>query len=98
MCRRHLKGPAGAVAVIQRLDQLLPRHVRLHLFGVKGPVLQALHGSPRIASVDSMAWDSAARWRACKEKRSCSLQLKQEEITRWLDAQRDPGLFGRIME
>lgn len=96
MCTRKLRGPDGASAVLQRLEAVLPKHVQLHLFGVKGPVLQALHGNPRIASTDSMAWDDAARWRANKEGVPCSIELKKEEIRKWLAAQRDDGLFGRL--
>lgn len=61
MCRRLVKGPAGIWAVLRALDAVLPRHVRLHLFGVKGQALDGLRGHPRIASVDSQAWDRAAR-------------------------------------
>jgi hypothetical protein len=61
MCRRQVHGPQGVLAVVQALDRELPAGTRLHLFGVKGPALSFLAKHPRIASVDSMAWDSAAR-------------------------------------
>lgn len=61
VCRRNLSGEDGIVAILGRLDRRLPRHVQLHLFGVKGQAIHALVGHPRIASVDSMAWDMAAR-------------------------------------
>lgn len=61
MCRRHLHGPHGILAIVDALDRVLPPHVRLHLFGVKGEALAYLGGHPRIESVDSMAWDMAAR-------------------------------------
>ncbi|WP_425547788.1 DUF7221 family queuine tRNA-ribosyltransferase-like protein [Azospirillum formosense] len=61
VCRRHLHGPAGLLAVMERLHAILPDHVKLHLFGVKGDGVRALAGHPRLASVDSMAWDLAAR-------------------------------------
>ncbi len=62
VCRRHLHGEAGLLALLAVLDAELPAHVRLHLFGVKGQALLHLHPwLHRIESVDSMAWDFAAR-------------------------------------
>jgi len=61
MCRRRTGGLDGIVAVVDRLDQVLPAHVRLHLFGVKSAAIAALAGHPRIASTDSQAWDFTAR-------------------------------------
>jgi len=46
---------------VEALDRVLPSGVGLHLFGVKGTALRFLSDHPRIASVDSMAWDFAAR-------------------------------------
>ncbi|MGI8547331.1 MAG: DUF7221 family queuine tRNA-ribosyltransferase-like protein [Gemmatimonadaceae bacterium] len=67
MCRRHTDGPEGLLAVVERLDQVLPSHVKLHLFGVKSDGCSALMReaaySDRIASIDSCAWDFAARKR-----------------------------------
>ena len=61
MCRRHVHGPNGILAIVEALDRVLPDGVGLHLFGVKGTALRFLSDHPRIASVDSMAWDFAAR-------------------------------------
>jgi hypothetical protein len=61
MCRRHVHGPNGILAIVEALDRVLPSGVCLHLFGVKGTALRFLSDHPRIASVDSMAWDFAAR-------------------------------------
>lgn len=61
MCRRHVHGPNGILAIVEALDRVLPSGVGLHLFGVKGTALRFLSDHPRIASVDSMAWDFAAR-------------------------------------
>lgn len=61
MCRRHLHGDVGIFAVIDALDRILPPNVKFHLFGVKGKALEHLGQHPRIASVDSMAWEAAAR-------------------------------------
>lgn len=61
VCRRNLGGDAGLFSILNRLDRRLPENVRLHLFGVKGAAIGALLGHPRVASVDSMAWDMGAR-------------------------------------
>lgn len=61
MCRRHLHGDVGVFAVIDALDRILPPHVKFHLFGVKGKSLEHLGQHPRIVSIDSMAWEAAAR-------------------------------------
>lgn len=61
VCRREVSGPDGILAILSALDAVLPQHVRLHLFGVKSTALEMLAGHPRVASVDSMAWDFRAR-------------------------------------
>ena len=67
MCRRQTDGPEGLLAVVERLDRVLPSHVKLHLFGVKADgctaLLREAASHDRIASVDSCAWDFAARKR-----------------------------------
>jgi hypothetical protein len=64
VCRRDLSGRAGLLAVVEALDRALPPRTRLHLFGVKGSAIRRLAGHPRVPSVDSMAWDLAARYAA----------------------------------
>lgn len=61
VCRRPLKGGTGLLAVVDRLDRELPAGVQFHLFGVKSAALSYLVTCSRVASVDSMAWDMAAR-------------------------------------
>ncbi|MEX5747460.1 hypothetical protein [Massilia sp. X63] len=61
MCRRNLHGDVGVFAVLDGLDGILPPHTKIHLFGVKGRSMQHLGQHPRIASIDSLAWDFAAR-------------------------------------
>lgn len=61
VCRRHLGGPAGLLPVLQAVDRALPAATRLHLFGVKGSALDVLSSHPRVASIDSQAWDAEAR-------------------------------------
>ena len=55
--------------VLDMLEGLLPTHVRFHLFGIRIPLpFLNLKIRPRVASVDSMAWSSTARWEALKKK------------------------------
>lgn len=61
MCRRNVHGDVGVLAVVDALDAVLPAHTKFHLFGVKGKALELIGQHPRIHSVDSMAWDFAAR-------------------------------------
>ena len=62
LCRRHVGGPEGLIAVIDRLDRKLPRDVRLHGFGVEGTALSFLASfGDRVASIDSQAYGIAAR-------------------------------------
>lgn len=64
VCRRHLRGRKGLMAVIDAIDRKVPRATRLHLFGVKGTALRAITNefSQREFSADSMAYMYAARW------------------------------------
>ena len=61
MCRRQVHGPNGLLAVVEAMDRELPKHVKLHLFGIKGTSLSYLSEHPRVRSTDSQAWDFAAR-------------------------------------
>lgn len=83
VCRRHLHGSDGLLAVIGKLDAHLPAHVKLHLFGVKGAALSLLADHPRFASMDSMAWNMAARWDARHTGAPCDLPLQQRHLTDW---------------
>lgn len=90
MCRRHMNGPTGALAIIDRLDATLPDNVQFHLFGVKGPVAIELRGHRRVASGDSCAWDAAARREATKRRKgepgfSCSTDFRSGHLRRWRD-------------
>ena len=84
VCRRQVGGPAGLLAVVARLSRVLPRGVRLHLFGVKSnslPLLSEVSG--RVESVDSMAWDLGARREAHAAGRPASVQARGEALQRW---------------
>lgn len=62
VCRRHLHGPDGVIAIMEALDAVLPEGTRVHLYGLKGNGLAALaRFSHRIDSTDSMAYDMAVR-------------------------------------
>ena len=95
VCRRALHGPAGVSTVIRHLDRILPPHVKLHLFGVKGIAMAALAGHPRVHSADSAAWDAAARRESGKAGHSCSGSYRSGHLQRWYQTQVDGlGLFG----
>lgn len=81
VCRRHLGGPDGLLPVVERLDRVLERGVGLHLFGVKGRAIELLRGHPRVASVDSMAWDYAAR-RELREV-GATVERRGEKLRGW---------------
>lgn len=94
VCRRPLGGRDGLLRVVAALDEALPPHVRLHLFGVKGGGPQALGAlARRVASVDSSAWDEAARRDAQKMRRggasySCTLDHRTSRLRAWVEAHR----------
>lgn len=83
VCRRHLSGPSGLLAVVNRLDRELPKGVYLHLFGVKGSAIAKLAGHERIHSVDSMAWDFRARFLALESDRAKDIPLRIESMRSW---------------
>lgn len=93
VCRRQLHGPEGLLPILSGLDRALPPHVRLHLFGVKGDVLSHLGGlRRRVASVDSMAWDFAARMDARKAGVSCTVERRAAAMRDWYRRQVDKVL------
>lgn len=84
LCRRHVGGPEGLVAVIDRLDRTLPPDVRLHGFGVKGTVLSLLASfGDRVASIDSQAYGIAARREAYAAGRPKTGRLVAAHMQRW---------------
>jgi len=96
VCRREIEGEEGLVPVVAALDAALPKRVKLHLFGVKSGALRAL--TPfvgRIGSIDSMAWDYAARTEGQKEWLATGVQppktsaVRVRHLLKWLAAQRE---------
>ena len=90
MCRRHVHGPDGLIAVVDHLDRVLPRGVRLHLFGVKGAALPWLlpYGG-RVASIDSQAWGTAARRDALKRGMPKTDLFAARHMEEWTGQQLD---------
>lgn len=85
MCRRDVFNKEfGLLAVLAKLDGQLPEGSRAHLYGVKGAVLKHLSQSPWVASVDSMAWDSGARFKALKSGHSNTSVFRCSEMTKWM--------------
>lgn len=89
MCRRDIHGPDGLIAVIDHLDQILPRGVCLHAFGVKGTALPyLLPFAHRIASIDSQAYGVRARREALKAGTSKTDRMVADHMEQWLTGQR----------
>lgn len=94
VCRRHLKGRNGLLAVVDSIHSALPPHVELHLFGVKGPALETLMNEfpRRQLHSDSCAYGVAARREAKKlgiPKDSAMLQRHAIEWLRRNDFERE---------
>lgn len=99
VCRRPLHGPEGLIAVLEALDAGLPKHVQLHLFGAKSATLAHLgRFGDRVASVDSVAWDRAARWDALKAGVSNDLQHRAGALRRWFAAQQKHQAAHELVE
>lgn len=84
VCRRQMGGPTGIVAILDAIDRVLPAGIRVHLFGVKSGRWDQLAGHPRVASMDSMAWNSALRR---DHPTGRTKELAADYLRRWLDRQ-----------
>ena len=80
-------GENGLMRVLDTLEGVLPTHVRFHLFGVKSAAVSKLKDRPRVASVDSMAWNSAARWEAFQTQQRKGKAFLTERMERWVVSQ-----------
>ncbi|WP_422655652.1 DUF7221 family queuine tRNA-ribosyltransferase-like protein [Longimicrobium sp.] len=89
VCARQVHGPDGLMAVLERLDRVLPTTVQLHLFGVKSDGIEALVREcaldGRVRSVDSMAWDVEARARF---RTGRTIARRARVMHEWYTAQR----------
>jgi hypothetical protein len=94
MCRREVRGPEGLVAVVERLDRILPPGVRLHCFGVKGTALRYLaEFGTRVASIDSQAYGVGCRRDAYRRGISKTDTLVARHMSTWLRRQRREALL-----
>lgn len=84
VCRRPVHGHDGILAILEAVDAVLPPHVRLHLFGVKSAALAMLAHHPRVASVDSMAWDVQAR---AERRTGRDMEFRIGHMQAWADRQ-----------
>lgn len=64
VCKRQGR-PDSLAEVLEAVHSVAPRW-RLHGFGVKATSIASPRVSERLATVDSMAWSFAARWRRLK--------------------------------
>lgn len=84
VCRRHLRGSAGLLSI---LDRLVPLGISTHLFGVKGSALDVIGSdmflAPMVRSVDSHAWDYAARMKGIR-----GIRRKLEFLNQWIPKHR----------
>jgi hypothetical protein len=87
ICRRQLAGTTGLMRIIDTLENLLPGHVKLHLFGIKSAGLKQLRDRPRIASVDSMAWNTGARWEALRTNQPRNKHFLTQKMGEWINSQ-----------
>lgn len=93
MCRRRLGGAVGVLRIVTTLVRERP-HVKFHLFGVKGTAVAALTGHPAIHSIDSMAWDYAARRQMKRDGENFNMAYRIGHMRRWYRTQQDAlGLF-----
>lgn len=88
VCRREVHGTQGVVAIVEALDPLLPKNVKMHLFGVKSGALRILKSHPRVASTDSMAWDFAVRMECRRQSIPFSMDRRIAGLNRWVLRQR----------
>ena len=85
VCRRQVRGPDGNLAVRDALEDVLPSHTSVHLFGVKSTALAQLAQHPRVASVDSMAWDLQAR---AERRTGRDMAFRIGHMEAWAEKQR----------
>lgn len=86
VCRRNVQGANGVLQLLRHLDRILPSNSKLHLFGVKGTALSAIstYFPDRVASVDSMAWEFAARVEARKAGRRKTIDYRLDHLETWM--------------
>lgn len=90
VCRRSMKGESGLLAVLRAIVHAIPKHVKLHLFGVKSaaiaPALSEV--GDRIASFDSQAWAFRVRVKCREAGVSCDSSARALGMVEWVSDQR----------
>lgn len=90
VCRRHLHGPDGLYAVLDRVGARLPSGTSLHLFGVKGQALTRVSSLGFVASTDSCAWDYAGRIKVTRvEQRKYRMPDRIEALHRFIQESKE---------
>jgi len=77
----------GLLRILEYILLLLPEHVNIHLFGVKGAAIKKLAAFPRIVSMDSAAWDFRARMDARESKQKYSIAFRGAHMKEWYKKQ-----------
>lgn len=84
VCRRDpFDRSHGVLAILRALEPELPTGTKLHLFGVKNTLLGTIKDYGFVHSVDSMAYDFAARVDARESGISNDLQHRSRHMSRW---------------
>jgi hypothetical protein len=89
VCRRSVNGPDGIISVVDAIDRAAPKHVKLHLFGIKGSAIEKLveQFPHRCASMDSMAYNMQARWDTFHSGKPRNRHYDAEVMATWYQRQ-----------
>ncbi len=88
MCRRHVEGPNGILAVLETLrGAFAGMETRFHLFGLKSIGMQHTALDGRVASCDSQAYGVAARQNALRMRVSKSDRMLAGVMRDWYTRQ-----------
>jgi hypothetical protein len=88
MCRRHVGGPNGILAVLETLaGAFAGSETRFHLFGLKSQGMQLAALDPRVASCDSQAYGLAARQDALRLRISKTDRMLAGVMRDWYERQ-----------
>ena len=87
MCRRHLHGEDGLLNILDSVLPHIPPHVGVHLFGVKGAAMSYLPQYPQVTSIDSMAFEFAARQQTRKSGEKRTMQIRTAHMEQWVNQQ-----------
>lgn len=84
MCRRHVTGPNGILAVLDVLsDMFAGTATKFHLFGLKSQGMQHAAKQSHVASCDSQAYGIAARHEAGRRRISKTDQFLARTMRDW---------------